>query len=411
MKIRSVTLGVNWREQGKAQLESGIRGFFEKSTALFGKHGIELRTHRLTLPAFVIKDSIDNENINPVVSWISSFCETSGIRWFCVPFSTFGQHMREVNSVAIEIAKRHKNAFINFIATSEGQLNRHAILYASKFIKSVSMLSNNGYDNFRVGASFNCKPNGPFFPFTYHSGQNGFSIALELVPLFTDVIEKNKGENIETVRTKLLEKIAPTLKQIDEIGLKVEQATNMVYYGTDASIAPYPDSDDNSVAKIVELLGIDGFGSYGTIFLTSFLTDIIQELVAKSKIRSVGFNGVMYSLLEDTRLGINNSSKEFSIDSLLAFSTVCGCGVDMVPVPGDIFEEEIASIMIDVAGISTVLKKPLGVRILPIPGKHAYEFTEFSYDFLHNTRIQKAKHRACFNDFLNIKEPFSYLSK
>lgn len=409
MKIRSVTLGTNWREQNKTQLESDIRGFFEKVTGLLAKHDIELRTHRLTLPAFVIKNSIDNENINSVVGWMSSFCEKSGIRWFCVPFSTFGQHMREVNSVAIEIAKRHKNAFINFIAASEGQLNRHVILYASKFIKSVSTLSNNGYDNFRVGASFNCKPNGPFFPFTYHSGQNGFSIALELVPLFTDVIEKNKGENIETVRTKLLGKIAPALKQIDEIGLKVEQATNMVYYGTDASIAPYPDSDDNSVAKIVELLGIDEFGSYGTIFLTSFLTDIIRELVAKSKIRSVGFNGVMYSLLEDTRLGINNSSKEFSIDSLLAFSTVCGCGVDMVPVPGDIFEEEIASIMIDVAGISTVLKKPLGVRILPIPGKHAYEFTEFSYDFLHNTRIQKAKHRACFNDFLNIREPFSYL--
>ena len=103
----------------------------------------------------------------------------------------------------------------------------------------------------------------------------------------------------------------------------------------------------------------------------------------------MGFNGVMYSLLEDTRLGINNNAKEFSIDSLLAYSTVCGCGVDMVPVPGDIFEEELAAIMMDVAGVSAVLRKPLGVRILPIPGKHAYEFTEFAYDFLHNTEAQE----------------------
>lgn len=411
MKLRSVTLGVNWRNKDKIQIENFIRVFFEKSAALFAKEHMEVRTSRLTLPPFVIKDSIDNENVNSVVGWISNFCENSGIRWFCVPFTTFNQDMREINTVAIEIAKRYKNAFINFIVAADGRLNRHAILYASKFIKSVSKLSNNGYDNFRVGASFNCEANGPFFPFTYHSGRDGFSIALELVPLFIDAIEKSKGDRIEVMRSRLLEKISPVLKQVDEIGSKIEELTNMVYYGTDTSLAPYPDSDDNSVARIVELLGVDGFGSCGTVFLTSYLTDVIQELLVTSGIRPVGFNGVMYSLLEDTRLGINNSSKEFSIDSLLAFSAVCGCGVDMVPVPGDIFEEEIASVMIDLAGISTVLKKPLGVRILPIPAKHAYEFTEFSYDFLHNTRIQKAKNRACFNDFIDIKAPFSYLQK
>ena len=67
--------------------------------------------------------------------------------------------------------------------------------------------------------------------------------------------------------------------------------------------------------------------------------------------------------------------------------------------------------MMDVAGISATLKKPLGVRILPIPAKHAYEFTEFSYDFLHNTRIHRSKNKACFTDFLDIKEPFLYLRK
>ncbi len=411
MIIRSATLGIDLHSQNKVQLESNVSNFFDQATKLFAKHSFEFRTRRIVLPALAMKDSIDNEKINSAVSWISNFCAGKGIRWFCVPFLTFGQQMREVNSVAIEIAKRHKNAFINFIVAEEGRLNRHGALYASKFIKSISMLSGNGYDNFRVGASFNCRPNGPFFPFTYHSGNNGFSIALELVPLFIDSIEQNKGKRIEVIREKILERISPELKRVDATGFAIEQETGMVYYGTDASLAPFPDSDDGSVARIIELLGTDGFGSYGTIFLTSFLTDIIRELVIRSGIKTIGFNGVMFSLLEDTRLGINHSSKEFSIDSLLSYSTVCGCGADMIPVPGDIFEEEIASIMIDVASISTVLKKPLGVRILPIPGKHAYEFTEFSYDFLHNTRIHQAKHRACFNELLDIKEPFSYLTR
>ena len=53
----------------------------------------------------------------------------------------------------------------------------------------------------------------------------------------------------------------------------------------------------------------------------------------------------------------------------MAFSVMCGCGIDMVPVPGDISAEEIASIMLDIAAVAIRLNKPLGVRLLPIPGK------------------------------------------
>ena len=112
MIVRSATLGIDWQSHSKDQLESDILEFFATSTRLFANHGLEFRTHRLLLPAFSIKESVDNETINFVVSWISKFCEKNGIRWFCVPFRTFGQQMREVNSVAIEIAKRHKNAFL-----------------------------------------------------------------------------------------------------------------------------------------------------------------------------------------------------------------------------------------------------------------------------------------------------------
>ena len=409
MKIRSITLGVDWRERDKATLQQDIRTLCANADDAFAAKGMELRTRRIVLPPFTIKESLDNENITTIVGWLSELCANSGIRWFCVPFDTFGQEMREVNSVAIEIAKRFDNAFINLIVATDGKVNRKAILHSSKFIKSVARLSNNGYDNFRVGASFNCRPNGPFFPFTYHQGNDGFSIAMELVPLFIEVIEASSDRTLEKVRDNLLARVGPELAAVDEVGRSIEQATGIEYLGTDASLAPYPDSDEGSVARIVELLGVDGFGSNGTIFLTSFLTDIIRELVHTTGTKTIGFNGVMYSLLEDTRLGINNSSQEFSIDSMLAFSTVCGCGVDMVPVPGDIFEEEIASIMMDVAAISTTLRKPLGVRLLPIPGKHEFEFTDFSYDFLHNTRIQKAKHRACFTEMLNVTDAFTYM--
>jgi uncharacterized protein (UPF0210 family) len=66
---------------------------------------------------------------------------------------------------------------------------------------------------------------------------------------------------------------------------------------------------------------------------------------------------------------------------------MCGCGIDMVPVPGSSFPEEIAALTMDMAGMSLALKKPLGVRVLPIPGGLANEHTKFNYDFLCDSRI------------------------
>ena len=70
----------------------------------------------------------------------------------------------------------------------------------------------------------------------------------------------------------------------------------------------------------------------------------------------MGFNGVMYSVLEDDYLALAVKNKKLSIDSLLLYSTVCGCGIDMVPVPGNIFLEEISSLIIDTAALSIALR-------------------------------------------------------
>ena len=66
---------------------------------------------------------------------------------------------------------------------------------------------------------------------------------------------------------------------------------------------------------------------------------------------------------------------------------MCGCGLDMVPVPGSILVEDIEAIIIDVATLSVRLKKPLGIRMLPIPERTLNEMTEFNMDFLCDARV------------------------
>ena len=97
-------------------------------------------------------------------------------------------------------------------------------------------------------------------------------------------------------------------------------------------LLPFPDGKE-SVARLVEKIGLEDFGANGTLFFTSYLTNIIEESFLRSKAKKAGFNGVMYSVLEDDFLAESIRKQKLNVDSLMLYSTVCGCGIDMVPVP------------------------------------------------------------------------------
>ena len=223
---------------------------------------------------------------------------------------------------------------------------------------------------------------------------------MEIIDSFLELVEKHKLENTDYKRDLLVKSLTSDLNKINEIGIILEKQTGFKYYGLDASLAPFPNGS-SSVGKLLELLGIEVVGSNGTLLITSYLTNIIKSSIKKSKVKSVGFNGVMYSVLEDDFLAASAKAKNISLDSLALYSSVCGCGLDMIPLPGDVFDEEIASIILDIASLAISLNKPLGVRLLPIRGKRVNEMTEFNYDFLVDTRIFEIRNKAIALDHLS----------
>ena len=407
VNIRSITLGLNEKDIFNEDIHSKIQNFYNFSEDNFSKNNFNIRTKRISMSPI---NEIDKNNIpksKEIVKTISSICESLGIRWFCVPFSTFGDtDLRHLNSTMIDVIKRYPSAFVNVIVVKDNNINFRGINLASHFVKSVSQLSSTGYDNFRVGISCNVNANTPFFPFTYQNGETNFSLALELTNIFIDIVKNISTSNLEEVKNKISDLIIPQLIGINKVAKKIESETGIKFSGIDSSLAPLPQKD-SSVAQLIELLGVECFGNNGTLFLTSFLTNLIKDMVYKSEIESVGFNGVMFSHLEDSGMGKRNNTRSFSIDSLLSYSSVCGCGIDMVPIPGNSFEEEISSLILDVAGISSVWNKPLGVRLLPIPMKNENEYTNFNHDFLYNTRI-KALGNQCINPTILNNDIFSY---
>ena len=103
--------------------------------------------------------------------------------------------------------------------------------------------------------------------------------------------------------------------------------------------------------------------------------------------RACGYCGLMLPVLEDDVLAARASEGRFGVRELLLYSSVCGTGLDVVPIPGDTPATAIGRLLLDVAALSTRLEKPLSARLLLAPGLAAGEMTSFENPYLVNSRV------------------------
>ena len=370
IRIRTVTYNMP-RDFGSLELER-VRNAFGRWT----ESGYEVRTQRISLPIYSVlhQDLIDG---------VAAFCASTGIRWFGI---SIDEDVTNYDEILIEdVLSKHKNAFVHMVCAKGGRVSARAVrTISSQFLRNAEKDSQ-GLIGFRFGASNNVAPNGPFFPFTYSDGNHfGFSIGLELAHEINHLC-KNEYTDINDFRAAIIQTLEPQFAELERKAEEIAALTGLTFDGIDFSLAPLPVAG-SSVMTILNKLGISNINDTGMLFATAFLTKILKGFAATHK--SVGFSGVMYSLLEDSEYASMNSRGEYSINNMIALSTMCGCGVDMIPIPIDTPEDAIRTILLEVACVSSRLHKPLGVRILPVRdcGDKDTHFTEET-DFVINTKI------------------------
>jgi hypothetical protein len=96
---------------------------------------------------------------------------------------------------------------------------------------------------------------------------------------------------------------------------------------------------------------------------------------------------MMLPVLEDSILATRAEQGSLTIQDLLLYSTVCGTGLDTIPLPGDTPVEHLEAVIMDIAALSVRLNKPLTARLMPIPGKIAGDPTTFEFEYFANSRV------------------------
>ncbi len=266
------------------------------------------------------------------------------------------------------------------IIADEAGIHWKTIERTAELVKYVSEHSLHSQGTFNFAATAMLKPLGPFYPGSYHTGAGKqFAIGFEGANVVRDVFAKDKG-NADAALADLTAALTIHAEVADEIGNKVAAATGWSYVGLDPTPAPL---GDVSIGAAIEAFTGAKFGSSGTMTAARIITAAVKAVPVKQ----TGYAGLMVPVLEDKLLAQRWAEGTYNIDSLLAYSAVCGTGLDTVPLPGDVTVEQLERMYADVASLAFKWNKPLSARLQPVMGKNPGDRTEFQDPYIFNTTL------------------------
>ena len=247
------------------------------------------------------------------------------------------------------------NIEANTIIADETGIHWKTIRRTAELVKYVSEHSPRSQGTFNFTATAMLKPLSPFFPGSYHTGAGKqFAIGFQGASVVQEVFAKDKG-NVEAATTDLTAALTKHASVADTIGNKVAAETGWAYVGVDPTPAPLGDA---SIGAAIESFTGAKFGSSGTLTAARIITAAVKAVPQKQ----IGYSGLMVPVMEDKLLAQRWAESTYNVDSLLAYSAVCGTGLDTIPLPGDVSVEQMERMFSDVASLATKWNKPLSAR-------------------------------------------------
>ncbi len=279
-----------------------------------------------------------------------------------------------------EILRTTKTLDASLVVAGEDGIHWKAVHAAAKLMQYLAERTPHSQGNFNFSATALVPPLTPFYPGSYHTGGGRqFAVALQSANVVGGALAST--HNTAAAQQALEASLGEQARAMEAIAHRVEKLSGWNYAGLDLSPAPLKEV---SIGAAIEKFTGAMFGSSGTLTAAGLITGALRAI----PIKRAGYSGLMLPVLEDSTLAQRWSEGVLTLDALLAYSAVCGTGLDVIPLPGDTSAERLEKIIGDVASLAVKLHKPLSARLLPVAGKKAGDRTEFDDPFLVNAIIQ-----------------------
>jgi uncharacterized protein len=380
--VRAITAFVELQPARYEQQIAEVAGKLGQTRRLFEQAGFEVQTVRITTqPYSNYVRGLTKEQALALLFHLEELAAKHSVLLNIGPAVLDDQPDPLMLELLEEVHSRVKQLDASMIVASEKGVHWNAVHAAARHIKRVAEKSPRSQGTFNFAATAMLGPGAPFYPGSWHANQGGrFSVGLQGANVVAGVFASSRGDALAATR-QLGEALSALANDVHRISRAAEAATGWKYWGFDSTPAPLK---DDSIGAAMESLYASHFGAAGTMTAAYVITQAQQQIPEPR----IGYGGLMIPVLEDSLLARRWSEGAINIDSLLAYSAVCGTGLDTVPLPGDVTEEQLVRILGDMAVLAFKWKKPLTARLQPVHGAKAGEMSAFDDPFLVNAKLQ-----------------------
>ena len=398
LDVRTITMGISLRDCAHPNIDQFCRNVYDKITKsaeflvktgedIEAEYGIPIIHKRVSVtPIAIAADSCKTDTYVPVAEAMDKAAKEIGVN-FIGGFSalvekgfTNGDRIL-INSIPQALATTDVVcSSVNLGSTKTG-INMDCVREMGEVIKRTAELTR---DNDALGCAklvvfCNAPGDNPFMAGAFHGVSEAdkvVSVGVSGPGVVKHALESKKGADF----TEVAETIKKTAFKITRVGQLVAREASKrlgVPFGIiDLSLAPTPAVGD-SVARIIEEMGIESCGAPGTTAALALLNDAVKKggLMASSHVG--GLSGAFIPVSEDE--GMINAIKvgSLSLEKLEAMTCVCSVGLDMIAIEGDTSAATISGIIADEAAIGMINNKTTAVRVIPVPGKKVGDMVEF----------------------------------
>ena len=398
LDIRTITMGISLRDCAHPDPQVCCEKIYQKITkyaknlvstgeAIEREMGIPIVNKRISVtPIAMVAESCETEDYVPFAQVLDRAAAECGVN-FIGGFSalvhkgfTVGDQ-RLISSIPRALAETERVCSSVNVATTKAGINMDAVGQMGRIIKEAASLTadQDGLGCAKLVVFANAVEDNPFMAGAFHGvgePECVINVGVSGPGVVHHALQKVKGAPFDIVA----ETIKKTAFQITRMGQLVAQEASArlgVPFGVvDLSLAPTPAVGD-SVARILEEMGLETCGTHGTTAALALLNDAVKKGGVMASGHVGGLSGAFIPVSEDEGMIAAAQKGVLSLEKLEAMTCVCSVGLDMIAVPGDTPAETISAIIADEAAIGVVNQKTTAVRLIPAPGKVVGDQVEF----------------------------------
>jgi uncharacterized protein (UPF0210 family) len=398
LDIRAITLGISLLDCASPSGSECRRKIREKLLRIAGplvatgrdienEYGIPIINKRISVtPIALVAASCGDDDFTPFAQTLDETAIELGVD-FVGGFSALvqkgfsGGDERLIASLPAALSQTERVcASVNVAATKSG-INMDAVRRMGVLIKQTAeqTAAQDGIGCAKLVVFCNAPEDNPFMAGAFHGvgeAENCLNVGVSGPGVIKAALENLRGASFDELADAIKKTAFKITRMGQLVGMEAARRLNVPFGILDLSLAPTPSVGD-SVARILEEMGLEAAGTHGTTAALAMLTDMVKKGGIMASTHVGGFSGAFIPVCEDEGMAASVKSGAISLDKLEAMTSVCSVGLDMIALPGDTSAATISAIIADEMAIGMVNNKTTAVRLIPVPGKKAGDWAEF----------------------------------